>query len=107
MGPQEREKILNDLQITEEVYDELLNDFVKYSKGHLKKLKGCLEKADFEGIHYILHSMKGSSSNLRLTQVVEAVKRMSTDLNGSQDMKVIEDDLKILEEKICALGPGS
>lgn len=83
MSVREKKEILNELQISEDVYKELLGDFFVSAESHIEKLKQYLESEDFENARYVLHTIKGSSANLRLDRIVDAIESLSEEIKGS------------------------
>jgi HPt (histidine-containing phosphotransfer) domain-containing protein len=57
---------LEALQITEEIYDELLVEFLADADEELAALDAALRTTDFPKASSVAHSLKGMAGNLRL-----------------------------------------
>jgi HPt (histidine-containing phosphotransfer) domain-containing protein len=99
MNPDEKKKILKELGGLDEVtYDELVNEFVRYTLEKLPDLKRAVDANNEEQIKTMAHMVKGSSSNLRLTEVHEAARNLEYSVKenkGSNAIKRYYNELKL------------
>ncbi|MDD4202701.1 MAG: Hpt domain-containing protein [Candidatus Omnitrophica bacterium] len=88
-----KEKALRSLGITEQMYNELIDDFIGQFVLDLNDLDVAIEKEDFEHIRQIGHSIKGSAGNLRLEEIAKAAK----------EIECSEKNEVLIKEKIIVL----
>jgi HPt (histidine-containing phosphotransfer) domain-containing protein len=60
----------------EEIYRELLADFIQGLPEKLKKLQQCCIEGDFEGLSRAAHNLKGVSLNLGALQLSDYARRL-------------------------------
>ncbi len=67
---------LKALAVPEEMYDEMVRDFIDQTHRSIGDLSVAVTAQDFKKIAEIAHGIKGSSGNLRIRDVFEAAKSM-------------------------------
>lgn len=73
MNDIEKRKILEELgDIPEEIYDNLVGEFLFQFGQHLKNIDEASSTGDFGEVARIAHTIKGASSNLRLEEIARA-----------------------------------
>lgn len=96
MDTDKKRQVLEELGgISEDVYDDLVKDFLAQAHESLDKLKGLLNNQDFTGVKGTLHFIKGSSGNLRLSEIYELVKGL--------EEKAVEKNEQALKEGVVQL----
>ena len=90
----DKKDILKQLgDMPEEIYDEIVRGFYDETRGHLEKISKAIAAADWTTIDREAHGIKGSSANLRLSQISEAAKSMqdaAKTLDLSETIKLYE-----------------
>jgi HPt (histidine-containing phosphotransfer) domain-containing protein len=67
----DKKQALEDFQITEDMYDEMLVEFVTQAEEKIRRIVEELEKGNSEEAEQHAHSLKGVAGNLRLTRCFE------------------------------------
>lgn len=101
MEKAEKDKILQELGgIPEEIYNDLVKELLVQIKLQIPEMREQLKQGDMEGLGKVIHSIKGSSGNLRLRKVEEIAKRINVAARESGDTESMEDDLIRMEEAV-------
>ncbi len=101
MDKAKKQKILKELGgISENVYDELVNEIILQIKGQIPELKGLLNRNDFDSMAKIAHSIKGSSGNLRFTKMQEAAKALEFAVKEKKDKRIFLGCIAKMEEAL-------
>ncbi|RKY34252.1 MAG: hypothetical protein DRP78_06820 [Candidatus Omnitrophota bacterium] len=75
MEKDEKQKILQELGgIGEDIYDELVGDFIAQADLQLRDLNQALSNGDLSAMQSLAHTIKGSSGNLRLYTISAIAK---------------------------------
>lgn len=61
--------VIQALEFSREEAIDILKDFIESVPGLIKNLKNAIDKEDYNDISYICHTLKGSSSNLRIDKL--------------------------------------
>jgi HPt (histidine-containing phosphotransfer) domain-containing protein len=61
-----KQKALDDFQITEKEYDELLGEFIIQADDKIVGIRQCISTGNMVEAEYHAHSLKGVAGNLRL-----------------------------------------
>lgn len=96
----DKEAALTVLGITEQMYDELIGDFLAQFVLDINNLNIALEQEDFEQIRKIGHSIKGSAGNLRLKEISLTAKQIEQE---NKDKNVVKDKIPLLKENLKEL----
>lgn len=62
--------------ITEEIYDEMLGEFLEQADQEIKLIKGSVEAGKWDEIQTRIHALKGVSGNLRIDDCFHCAKDM-------------------------------
>ncbi len=99
----DKKKALSELGIPEEMYDELLGDFITQTEVSVKQLEELVPTDNFEEIRKAAHFIKGSAGNLRIEEIHILAKEIEFASKENRDKKAIEVDvarLRILFEEL-------
>jgi HPt (histidine-containing phosphotransfer) domain-containing protein len=109
MNKEEKKLILEELgDIPEELYNELVHEFIAQARVQIQSINEALEKKDFLTVSGIAHSLKGSSGNLRIRPVQNLAQFIELQAKEDADNEVLKErtrDLsQILEEFARSFG---
>lgn len=97
--------VSKELRIRPEVYLRIVISFVSTLTEKMKLLESAVDQNDYEQIRVILHEIKGTAGNLRLTNISEKEDVMHRAIKeGVKDKdKLLQyyDDLNNESEKLC------
>lgn len=80
------ELLKSELELDHEDIMELLQDFRKFIEEAMLKLKAAVAVEDMAASRSLVHSIKGSSGNLRITGVYTISRQMQEDIDlGKSD----------------------
>ena len=104
----DKQAALKELGVSEDMYDELLQIFIKQTEITLKNLEAVIKLEDFGQIAKSAHFINGSAANLRLEEIRALAKDIDAQAKGNKDIKIIEENIRKLkkefeEVKIIAL----
>lgn len=99
----DRKKALAELEIPEEIYDELIEDFIEMAHEEMAKIYKLLEtKEDLSAAKKIAHSIKGAAANLRLEPSRLICAYMELEAPSFEEienkMKELEQEIEILKQ---------
>jgi|WetSurMetagenome_2_1015567.scaffolds.fasta_scaffold211004_3 HPt (histidine-containing phosphotransfer) domain-containing protein len=80
----DKSKAMNDFQITEQIYDELLTDFVVQADERIKAFESAVKNNDRKEAADIAHSLKGVAGNLRLDDCYNIARSIEIALKGNE-----------------------
>jgi HPt (histidine-containing phosphotransfer) domain-containing protein len=83
-----KQKALDDFQISEKEYDELLVEFVSQADNKIICIKQCLSEGKVLEAERHTHSLKGVSGNLRLDDCYRIVSTIDEVLKKNQQVPV-------------------
>lgn len=86
----DKQKALSELGITEDFYNELIQDFIAQAVPAVKNLDGALERENFDELAGIAHFIKGSAGNLRIEEIYLIAKDLEFCCKERKDKQVIE-----------------
>jgi len=72
----DKSKILNALDIPEELLDELLTEYKVQAQKNLGEIQNAYKQQDYARIAALAHSLKGVSANLRLENAAQAARAL-------------------------------
>ncbi len=73
----EKSKILKELGgLSEAVYDELVEEFIRMAESRMAELEAAVKAMDFESLRFLAHFLQGSSGTLRLHAVTPQLQRL-------------------------------
>jgi len=81
------EKISSELKIRPEVYVRIVGSFVNSLPGKLNRLNEALSVNDRDQMRMILHEIKGTAGNLRLTTISAPQEVMHVAVKAGEDQK--------------------
>jgi len=97
---------LAELQISEQLYDELLHDLVDNIRSALAQLEPALRAHDFDRVATLAHMVKGSAASLRVQSVraaAEALEARSRNNPHGTQLEKHMGELKDALEKLNAI----
>lgn len=99
----DRKRALEDLEIPEEIYDELIDDFIEMANEEMGKIRTLLEADNnLDHIKKLAHSIKGAAANLRLEPSRIIAAAMELDSPSYDDIKIkmteLEKEVEILKQ---------
>lgn len=105
MDKEEKKKILSDLGgIPEELYNELVHDFLAQAHEQIQVISEALQKNDFNAAAKVAHSLKGSSGNLRIHAVQNLAQYIELQAKENADRKVLEEHTRMLGSALEKFG---
>ncbi len=95
----DKQKVINELSLSEDIVNALLNDFKKQSSIVIEQMRSATKIDDFKQVEKLALNIKGISDNLRLTQISSLLQMLiSTDTNQKS-----KKDIEILWQYISQL----
>jgi len=94
----DKQIVLKELDISEDMYDELLQMFIKQTEIALKNLEAIIKLEDFGEIAKSAHFIHGSAANLRLEEIRALARDVETQAKGNKDIKIIEENFLKLKQ---------
>jgi len=85
----DRKRALAELGIPEEMYNELLQDFVAETESALHNLFEAIQSGNRDDIASSAHFIKGSSGNLRIDDLYVLAKEIEFDARTNKDTAVM------------------
>ena len=92
----DKTKISQQLGITENDYEELIQDALEYMGGAIQELEEALSHQDFGRVSAVAHRINGSSGSLQLASIHETAKAI-------EQMSLETKDLQSLQERTAHL----
>ena len=80
-------KVSSELRIRPEVYMRIVSSFTSSLPGKLSRLNGALSVNDRDQMRMILHEIKGTAGNLRLTTISQPQETMHVAVKAGEDQK--------------------
>jgi len=93
-----RKEAVEALGITDDIYNELIQDLLKDAHGTLKELQEAFDKDDFTALLIAAHSLKGYVANLRIEEMENIAGTIERICRESKDKKVIERNIAVLRK---------
>ncbi len=84
----EKKRALREINISEEMFNELLNVFVEQTETALKILKKTVTRKNYEEMRKQAHLISGSAGNLRISGIQKLAKEIEA---GAMDKRDIPD----------------
>ncbi len=94
----DKKKITAELGIDEEAYAELFRDFIAQTEKKIKKLGQTIAADNFGEMAKIAHEIKGSSGNLRITEMQGIAKSIEMAAKAGRNKQAITKNLQALKE---------
>jgi HPt (histidine-containing phosphotransfer) domain-containing protein len=79
----DKAKALDDFQITEEVYDEMLTEFVAQAAEKAEAIESAAKKGNVKEAADIAHALKGVGGNLRLDDCYTIARNIELAIKGN------------------------
>jgi HPt (histidine-containing phosphotransfer) domain-containing protein len=95
----DKSKAMNDFQITEQEYDELLSDFAAQAAEKIDTFESAVKRGDMKEASGIAHSLKGVAGNLRLDDCYNSARSIEAALKGN-DCATIDSELSNLKKAV-------
>lgn len=100
-----KQKILEALGgIPEEVYDELVGDFMAQLVGQLDEITQALSESDIDRVGRLAHSVKGVAANLRIHAIeapAKALEALARNAGPVSEMKVQQEQIRAARAQIA------
>lgn len=101
----DKQQVLAELGgIPEDVYDEIGKDFLRIAQGQVAEMRTGLQDGAFEKMAITVHTLKGSSGNLRLKGIRELAIKIETLVKARQGAEVPA-LLDMLDKELEAVRP--
>jgi HPt (histidine-containing phosphotransfer) domain-containing protein len=99
----DKQKIMADLGIDEEMLKELLGDFLPDAETDIKNLEEALASDNFDEIAKLGHGLKGMAANIGITQMQDMAKTIEQLAKESKDKQKISENLESLKSALKEL----
>ena len=91
----DKDKILKELGFEDSFLKELFDLYLKDAAETIGKIEVAITAGDIEAVKSLGHSLKGSSGNLRVTEVQQTALAVEKEAKGARDTQVL---LRLLQE---------
>lgn len=102
----DRKKVSAELGIGEDIYGELVGEFISQGEAQAGKMKEAIESNDLDEIARIAHMVKGTSGNLRINIIQELARSIESAAKEKKDVDTIAGNLAKLEAALAELKKG-
>ena len=82
--PIDKSQALNDLNLTEEIYDDFLSDFLIQAESKMSSITASLHKNDLKNAADHAHSLKGIAGNMRLDSCFSIARDVELTLKAGE-----------------------
>ena len=96
------QKIADDLDFDLEDVEMLMEVFLETTQESLSTLKQAIDSNNFEEIHMSAHSIKGSASNLTMTEIANIAKEIEHSAKDNESINYLE-KYQLLESIILSI----
>jgi len=96
------EKIADELMFTTSELKEILDIYFEEAIELLQECHSALDRQDYAAVGKIIHALKGSSSNLRITTVTEIATEFEEFVRSGERTR-LSHYLPIIQDKIASL----
>ncbi len=104
MDDVDKMKILEELgDLPEEMYDELVADYVSLMKGKIGELQELLDRKDYDEFGNLAHFIKGASVNLRLPGPQEHARILEFNSRHRSDLEQLQPQIENLKRELYKL----
>jgi HPt (histidine-containing phosphotransfer) domain-containing protein len=86
----EKKRALREINISEEMFDELLNVFIEQTEPALKILEETAERKNYEEMRKKAHLISGSAGNLRISGIQKLAKAIEAGAMEKKDITGIK-----------------
>lgn len=91
----DRKRALDELEIPEDIYDELIEDFIAMAYEEIAKIETLITKGtDLVSAKKVAHSIKGAAANLRLEPAKDICLFMELKAESFEEIAVKIKELK-------------
>jgi two-component system sensor histidine kinase/response regulator len=98
-----REEALARLGITQDIYDELYDDFVVLAKDKSGLIGAACASGDWTQVGKLAHSVKGIAGNLGVDEVFTAARQVELDVKEGKTAETIQKGVAVLAQCVAAL----
>jgi HPt (histidine-containing phosphotransfer) domain-containing protein len=91
----EKEEVLKEIGISEEIYDEMVLEFIQQARDNLPKVENSCAEGNFKEAQSIIHSLKGVAGNLRVTPAYNTAITLEQAIIASRIQEIKGDILKL------------
>ncbi len=102
----DRKKVSAELGIGEDMYDELVGEFITQGEGLTGKMKEAIGANDLDEIARIAHMLKGTSGNLRIYTIQELARVIESAAKEKRGADAIAGNLAKLKDAFTELKKG-
>ena len=99
----DKKKVIAELNLDEETFNELLQDFIKQSEKAIGDLDTAIGADAFDEVAKIGHFIKGSSGNLRITRMHTLAGKIEMIAKDNQNKGEIEENSERLKKELKRL----
>lgn len=93
----DKTKALQELEIPEAMFNELLHIFVEQTEMTLKVIGEAVNNKNYEEIRQNAHFIKGSAGNLRINGIQDIAKEIEFNARENRDIAVIKISIEKLK----------
>lgn len=86
----EKKRALREINISEEMFNELLNVFVEQTETALKIMKKTVTRKNYEEMRKQAHLISGSAGNLRISGIQKLAKEIELEAMEKREISVIK-----------------
>ncbi|OGX05857.1 MAG: hypothetical protein A2Z88_01150 [Omnitrophica WOR_2 bacterium GWA2_47_8] len=98
------DKISQELKVRPEILKRLILSFSQALADRMVKLEEALKNNDTAQMRAILHEIKGTGGNLRLTTITTAENDMHVAVKAGEEKAKLENYFKVLKQRVSELG---
>ena len=105
----DKEKILKELGFEDAFIKELFDLYLKDAAETIGKLEAAITAGDIDAVKSLGHSLKGSSGNLRITEVQQKALAVEMEAKGAKDTQVflrLLGELKVQQQELEKIVAG-
>lgn len=96
----DKKKAMEELGLDEDVFGELLRDFLSEAEAQIKKLGETIEAGNYDEIVQIGHSLKGMAGNLRIIPMQDLARSIEELAKESKDKQAIIKKYQAVKESL-------
>jgi HPt (histidine-containing phosphotransfer) domain-containing protein len=94
----DKTKALDELQLSEEEYDELVQAFLEVASEQTERLQSAVSSGNDSDVRELAHSLRGAAGNLRLDECagIASAIELGSMASGASGKDVLQGQLKAL-----------
>jgi HPt (histidine-containing phosphotransfer) domain-containing protein len=91
----EKTEAIKEFGISEEIYDEMVLEFIQQARDNLRMLEDSCAEGNFKQAQSIIHSLKGVAGNLRVTPAYSTAIMLEQAIITSRIQEIKSNVLKL------------